>query len=591
MELKPDILDSNNSRGFSDSLLCYALSKNLDQLRKLIGLKTVQIIKEIVQQSNDASSNYPQRSKIRKGIWLSEPHRKACHELKENKILNWLEEGDKGTNGFAPISYFERIKDGKIVLPMQFLAKKGVVPSEALEGALKGFTLANSAVVCQLAFYKTLLEVLGKEKFNLLFGKDGEPIKLGSSDEQQPLRLFTALTSSAKNKEEGEKGSRPICQGQLAKIKKIGENAVQSDLAICMDETLGKQKYIWLGSSSQGEEEIESHLHVDLSAAEDFKIDLLCDLIRMPLSKVNMQFVKAYKSLSSHNMALDWAKEVKSGSALPVSEFKSCIDEFLIQKLGQELFESNVAKVYIGGHPFVFIADCHLNPRFSNSLQPLIYEIDSLDPNKAALFLESQPRNATLEAPIFGDYLKGKSMKGLLFGIEDEKAEMAMFSKWIMLIARRRSINQFDFIYDLIRKPHCQTIWEKLKAEVVNKSIRQMILKIEDRIEKKMLRDPVEPDEKIWINLITAMLKMALKESSLTQEEKEITEKVIANPYDEEAFCAYMKTVNINRRDGHIVKNISSLVKTWPKTIESVIYMGYIHMEGVIKGLQKELEG
>lgn len=325
------------------------------ELRDQLGTAQVRWMQTICKGSNEALRGYhEEKGYIQKRVWYISDLRKACEELNQPGMLKFLEENNRWVLGYAPAKYFTKISDGGNFTKyriMHFVAKQDVLPSEALKAAVAGLTIADCGVACQMARYGALLDVLGEPKFNRLFGNEaGQSINIGYrvDDELQPMRLFVDFTEEAKTGEAGERNHRPIKIGQLALINGVNNFPQKKPLGnwqsinvLCMDNTPGKQRFLYLGSSEEGETEekmdqqllegyncsedpfyivpeklketfkrfnpsieefkcdVVTEVEVegyDPHSIQDFKVDLIRDLVALPLEQVSMNFVKMHPS-------------------------------------------------------------------------------------------------------------------------------------------------------------------------------------------------------------------------------------------------------------------------------------------------------
>ena len=320
------------------------------ELRDRLGEATTRWMQEICTASNEAESNYKKDKRyIQKCVWYASDLLKACKDLNQASMVKFLNDNYRLLLGYASPKYFDRIPDRSNLTGcriMHFLAKAEVLPIEAFKAAVQGLTIADCGVTCQLARYGALLDILGEAKFNRLFGNEaGQPINIGYvvDDEKQPMRLFVDFTRSAKTCTAGQDGNRPVKKGQLILINGVAEYSLKKPLgvekaynAVCIDQTPGQQKFCALGLKAEGETESEINRKLieaynesedpfilvtsdvmkamftavcptlltrkdhqasrskgyDKGSPQDFKIDLINDLIKLPLAQVSMAFVK-----------------------------------------------------------------------------------------------------------------------------------------------------------------------------------------------------------------------------------------------------------------------------------------------------------
>lgn len=545
-----------------DSFHLMALRRDFGKLKNVIDQLTIDCIQRLLEESNAAYSNCTtQPELLQKRIWSPIKLREACLKLKQPKMIAWLSANNKEMLGYLPPKYFERIKDEfdpTKYRAMEFRIKNDVKPSDALEAAFNGLTICDGTVACQLVRYKALLTLFGEAKFNRLFDKAvGQQMKISWShtDREQPMNLF--LNSS--------------------------NDYILSEWVAKLFETFG-------GAS----------LPLEIGSVREFKIDLLCDLIRVPLNKINLLFVETLRSSPKTQIsnALLWGEElmIREGEALPISEFDSCLDDFIRRSIGEELFSSNIAKVIINGTRFVLIADRHQNQAFRGLLMPLIEEINRYQNGKIALFLESQPRNELIEQQVFSHFLQGMPIQGLFFGMEHEIVGMITHWLYIANLLQKKSPStvyntyQWDLCYDLSVKPYYRSLWKKLKKQVLEPSVRSLIDQIDQLVgilRTEMPKQSVDSflskfSNACWIELLKKLIEECLKVSPFNDSEIHLTKQALTT-LGQDAFSNNFYTLNFETRDYYITQNIVNVLPSLPKDCEVVLFVGYAHMQGITR--------
>lgn len=324
--------------------------KPLDALQKSLGQLTVEWMKKISQSSKEALKNYTiDLSYTRKNIWYAEDLLKACQKCKQPKMSAFIR---NNANQYLPSDFFDRIKEEKTG-KWRHVVKTTVLPSEALKAAIKGLSIIDCGVACQLARYGALLDVLKEERFNRIFGGAvGQLLNVSFSsrdDKFQPMNYFVNVTQSSK---EGEMGARPIKVGQVVAIGGV-ENykerypfGVWGNInVVCSNEISGQQRFIGLGTNPEGDSEskicsqlLENNNKIedpfflasdtsnfkdmkwenmtpskielfkktytqlfppaqqvqgyDSTSPEEFIVEIVNDLIELPLEEVSMEFVR-----------------------------------------------------------------------------------------------------------------------------------------------------------------------------------------------------------------------------------------------------------------------------------------------------------
>ena len=159
-----------------------AINSNAE-LRGRLGQGTVKWMKEITKGSNESLQGYQKdNSLLQKNMWYGPDLLEACKKCNQIKMVEFLMKGNKLLSGYASNKYFSTIPDsgnftGARV--MHLIAKKDVLPADTLKAAVAGLTICDCGMACQIARYGALLDVLGEEKFNRLFGKEhGQPINI-----------------------------------------------------------------------------------------------------------------------------------------------------------------------------------------------------------------------------------------------------------------------------------------------------------------------------------------------------------------------------------------------------------------------------
>lgn len=337
--------------------------EELDSLRDAIGQATIRWMKLIAQNHQEAMQNYPHDHKyLQKNLWYAEGLAKACQASKQPKMVAFIKKGNKQFIGFLPPAFFDRIPENEVKLKFRtwhFIAKPDVLPSEALKAALQGLSIIDCGMACQMARYGALLDLLGENKFNRLFGKQfGQLMNIGlwSDDELQPMRYFVAFSEAVNKNVTGVVGNRPVKVGQLVGFEGVKTYSMKclygpwkASNTICIRDTPGEQKFVSMGTGPDGmtESEIcqilldkynqdeedpyllapdddemvkmmklmESVGGKEMAAStrktlfppetkvegynprtpEEFMVDIIRDLIKLPLEQVSMDFVRAHQ--------------------------------------------------------------------------------------------------------------------------------------------------------------------------------------------------------------------------------------------------------------------------------------------------------
>lgn len=320
--------------------------KKLEAVRTGLRESMVKWMKIIAENNKEAMENYKNNlNYLQKNIWYAEDHLLACDALSPS-MAKFIRKHQYHIKGRFDPQYFQIKKDEKHNL-LHYIAKKTVLASDALMAAIKGLTIIDCGIACRIAQYGALLDRLEEDKFNRVFGSAvGQSMNLNwmLDDDNQPMMYFVQFTFSAIKCGPGKPNERFIKKGQTAFIQGV-ENYRDKYPAgiganmnlICNNDTPGKQTFVGLGLNPEGESEAEicewllkdynqiknpffrspvkDHWEPSEVSAieelireqfppitqvkgfnpgsiEDFKAEIVYDLIEMPLEEVSIDFVK-----------------------------------------------------------------------------------------------------------------------------------------------------------------------------------------------------------------------------------------------------------------------------------------------------------
>lgn len=203
----------NDRNGFND-----LFDKSLDVGEIDLPLQTIQLEEPIfdVEEMNlmeksisegvlNAMDQFLNKHDAGKGIWYPVGYEKY---LKDE--LN-TEMNEAFWSGFANETFFE--KTGAFT----FKLKAGQKASEALLSFLNGPTVADCGNATTACYYKCVLDIIGEEKFDQLFGSDTYALTItqrGITDLNCPLYYLSDYTESSKKMTSGILGKRPLKIGE-----------------------------------------------------------------------------------------------------------------------------------------------------------------------------------------------------------------------------------------------------------------------------------------------------------------------------------------------------------------------------------------
>lgn len=179
----------------------------------------------------------------------------VCYPEELNKIFvkNDQKMPDEYWSGYANPEYFRKTRH------FTFELKEGKSASEAIEVLIRGLSVLDCGNACQLAYYKAILSVIGRERFDTLFC--GVPYNLtitqnGLNDLCCPLSLFAGFTKSAMKCLKETLGHRSLNFGDKCHFSGIeyypikhpgGGHARGWNVVYCYDSPRGEQLFVGQG--------------------------------------------------------------------------------------------------------------------------------------------------------------------------------------------------------------------------------------------------------------------------------------------------------------------------------------------------------
>lgn len=238
---------------------------SVKQVRDKFTSKAIEVIREITQDNEQRMQTYPSdQSVLNSGIYYPNEYYKALKAMKqEERIKHFVEKGSF-VHGFAS-KHFSRLKDPKALTGFDtaLVLNEGEKPSEALKAMRTGIRLIGCGEAVQIAYYEGIQEILGTEKFDMLFAADSStPLKLKLNTFHNPSYAFNKLVTVQSN-------PKKCVQGQIYFFTNVPGYGTKHYLGeatgyntICVSDTPSKVKFTTLGLSSKGvtKEEIRQKL-------------------------------------------------------------------------------------------------------------------------------------------------------------------------------------------------------------------------------------------------------------------------------------------------------------------------------------------
>ncbi len=216
----------------------------------------VEAIRDIAADSETRKGYMNRPSFLDSGIFYTQDYFQALKQLHRLHSLEELINKHALTHGKVSTAHFNTVYDHKNPIkksPYRFVLKSGVTPSAALQTLLEGFNLLECASVAQIAYYIAVQNLLGIEKFDILFGSESSyPFRIG----QQPKHPLDVLK---KHYIESSEKRAPLKRGDLVYFKNVIKYRLKHPFGhasgfnvICVDDTIGAERFVGLGLPPEG---------------------------------------------------------------------------------------------------------------------------------------------------------------------------------------------------------------------------------------------------------------------------------------------------------------------------------------------------
>jgi hypothetical protein len=213
---------------------------------------TVRVAQEMAADNEMRMGSYTHQIEVlNEGVYYPNQYYSALKTKKQTKRLEWHKQKGNFFHGYASSKYFEQRLDPRNLTtgiePYSYRIKRGVLPHEALAAFRKGPSLISCGDLCQTAFYEAIREVLGNEKFDLLFAADSPtPFHLGFNTPS--LGIYALIIPAAQRK----KGDLVYFTNASSYCERHVNGEARGYVTICMSNDSPEKKYTTLGLSSQG---------------------------------------------------------------------------------------------------------------------------------------------------------------------------------------------------------------------------------------------------------------------------------------------------------------------------------------------------
>lgn len=206
-----------------------------------------------------------------------------------------------------------------------FELKEGKPASDAIEALLAGPSVLDCGNATQLAYYKTLLGMLGQDKFNKLFS--GEIFKLkitqkGITDYQSPISLFADYSEASKTQARGSLGNRPLSIGEECHFKGIRFYGNKHPAGFG-----GGWNVVYVGNSTADEQLFIAHgFTKPMTEREIYR--LLVEAYNLDRTLQDELFIEVAKDPSLYDKSVN--RFLRTQYTIPLTNSDTAVDGFLV---------------------------------------------------------------------------------------------------------------------------------------------------------------------------------------------------------------------------------------------------------------------
>lgn len=188
------------------------------------------------------------------GVFYGNEYALALQEKKETPRFNYLRDRGAFYHGFAPRAFFEPVpcpKSASGFGACDFRLKPGQSPSAAIRSIGPRLALMDCSSTVDLAYCAALLEELGDEKFDVLFGSQATlPLRINFLQVGNPIVPLVRLVPE----------QDPTARGQIASYDGIPQYALKHlngeggrfNVIIADAEDPGRERFVGLGLPNAG---------------------------------------------------------------------------------------------------------------------------------------------------------------------------------------------------------------------------------------------------------------------------------------------------------------------------------------------------
>lgn len=225
-----------------------------DEVRERLTTKAIEIVRAIVTNNTHRMKEFKREIQLLgSGIFYGNEYFEALKSANQKARLEFYLQKGSFYHGLAPSKHFDMLKNSNSptgILANCFVLKEGVAPSAALDDIRQGLSFIGCGETCQIAYYEAVKDVLGTEKFDILFAANSStPLTIQFNSGNNPINRLLERTSSPKKFVKGriyQFENTPYYASKHMNGEALGYTT------LCCDDTPGKETFTTLGLSPEG---------------------------------------------------------------------------------------------------------------------------------------------------------------------------------------------------------------------------------------------------------------------------------------------------------------------------------------------------
>ncbi len=216
--------------------------------------RVIEIVQSVATDTMHRMNGYKQDVKLlASGVFYGNEYYKALKQTNNPQRLKFLIDKGSFYHGYAPPKVFQMLPKADTptgMLANCFVIKQGNTPSAALEALRKGITFTGCGETCQIGYWEGIKEVLGVEKFDLLFGPDSStPLRMSFASIDNPINCLLFKSVPA---QKFSRGQIYYISNSIQYTSKHINGESDAFISLCCDDTPGKEMFATLGLSPKG---------------------------------------------------------------------------------------------------------------------------------------------------------------------------------------------------------------------------------------------------------------------------------------------------------------------------------------------------